>query len=64
MREFRAAAGGREDDPIVRAPRLIGRHRIWILSVLAMPFPFHCINDLHKALGDPAGVNVPIRVVE
>jgi hypothetical protein len=29
-----------------------------------MPFPFRCINDMHKALGGPACTSVPIRVVE
>jgi hypothetical protein len=63
-REFRAADAGREDDPTVRAPRLIGWHQIRILNVLAMPFLFRSINDLHKALGGASGINVPIRVLE
>jgi hypothetical protein len=64
LREFRAADGGREDDPTVRAPHLIGRHRIRILNVLAMPFLFRSIYDLRKALGGPIGINVHIHVVE
>jgi len=64
VREFRAADWGREDDPTVRAPPLTGRHRIRVLNVLAMPFPFRSINDLQKALGGPIGINVHVPVVE
>jgi len=64
LRAFRAADGGREDDTTVRARHLIGRHRIRILNVLAMPFPFRSIDDLHKALGGPIGIDVHIHVGE
>jgi hypothetical protein len=67
VREFRAAGWGprgRYDRPSGTAHQPASRRRIRILNVLAMPFPFHSSNDLHKALGGPIGINVHIRVVE
>jgi len=64
LRGFRATEWGCEDDPAVRAPRIIGRHRIRVLNMLAMPFPFQSIDHLNKALGGPIRSDFHVHVVE